>query len=147
MAEQSGRGRPRVAIVYGEFHHEIVSVMVATARATVEAEGGIVAQVVGVPGSYEAPLALKHLLASPTIDLAVLLGYIERGETLHGEVMGNVVHRAVLDLALAHDKPVGFGVIGPGATIEQAETRKEDYARAAVQAAFRLDRTLADLRG
>jgi 6,7-dimethyl-8-ribityllumazine synthase len=131
-----------VAIVYGEFHADLVAAMRAAARDQVGREGGRVAHEVGVPGSYEAPLAIKHLLSDPRVDLVVLLGYIERGETLHGEVMGNVVHRAVLDLSLTYDKPVGFGVIGPGATREQAETRKEDYARAAVTAAFRSRRTL-----
>lgn len=133
----------RVGVVYGEFHREIAQAMLDAAREQVAAEGGVVAREIGVPGSYETPLAMKHLLSDPGVDLAVLLGYIERGETLHGEVMGHVVHRAVLDLSLEHDKPVGFGVVGPGATLEQAGARKEEYARAAVRAAFRLHRALA----
>ena len=30
----------------------------------------------------------------------ITLGYIERGETQHGEVMGHVVHRALVELQL-----------------------------------------------
>jgi 6,7-dimethyl-8-ribityllumazine synthase len=74
----------------------------------------------------------------------VVLGFIERGQTQHGEVMGHVVHRALVDLELKHRKPVGIGIIGPGATSEQAEKRKVDYARAAVRAALRSWNVLRD---
>jgi 6,7-dimethyl-8-ribityllumazine synthase len=51
--------------------------------------------------------------------------------------MGHVVQQTLVDLQLKHRKPVGIGIIGPGATLEQAEKRKVDYARAAVRAAVR----------
>jgi len=50
---------------------------------------------VRVPGAYETPLVAKKLLARKDVDALVVLGFIERGETLHGEVMGHVVHRAL----------------------------------------------------
>ena len=56
-------------------------------------------------------------------DGLVVLGYIERGETLHGEVMGHVVHTALVQLQLKYRKPVGIGIIGPGATAEQAQAQ------------------------
>ena len=75
----------------------------------------------------------------------VVLGYIERGETLHGEVMGHVVHAALVQLQLSHRKPIGLGIIGPGATAEQAEARKVSSARAAVHAALRCREVLSSL--
>ena len=72
-----------------------------------------------MPGSYEMPLIADVLLGREDVDALVVLGYIERGETLHGEVMGNVVHAALVQLQLKHRKPMGLGVIGPGATPEQ----------------------------
>ena len=100
---------------------------------------------VRVPGSYETPLAAQVLLERSDVDALVVLGYIERGETLHGEVMGHVVHRALLDASLRHRKPVGFGFIGPGALPRQAEKRKDEYARAAVRAAVQMLGVLGDL--
>lgn len=126
-----------IAIIAAEFNKPLIGVMIATAKATVAELGAETRLEVTVPGSYELPLVAKKALARPEIHAIVVLGYIERGETLHGEVMGHVVHAALVDLSLQHDKPVAFGVIGPGATPEQAEVRKESYAAAAVRAAMR----------
>jgi 6,7-dimethyl-8-ribityllumazine synthase len=109
--------------------------------------GAKVTESVRVPGSYETPLAAESLLRRSRVDALVVLGYIERGETQHGEVMGHVVHRALVEASLRHDKPVGFGFIGPGATRRHAEARKDEYARAAVRAAVRMVGALEDLRG
>jgi 6,7-dimethyl-8-ribityllumazine synthase len=76
----------------------------------------------------------------------VVLGYIERGETLHGEVMGHTVHAAIVQLQLQYKRPIGIGIIGPGATKEQAELRKTDYAAAAVRATMRSLEALGDRR-
>ncbi|MDP6659168.1 MAG: 6,7-dimethyl-8-ribityllumazine synthase [Candidatus Poseidoniia archaeon] len=87
-----------------------------------------------VPGALECPLALQRLLARDDIAGAVLLGIIERGETQHGLAMGQAVVQAVLDLQLATGKPVGMGVIGPGAEPQHIEPRLLPYARKAVDA-------------
>ena len=143
MSAAGGAATPlKVGVVYGEYHHEIAEAMFEAARKTIAEEGGEIARVIRVPGIYEAPLAVKTLLDDPTIAIVVVLGYIERGETLHGEVMGHVVHHALVDLELRYGKPLGLGIIGPGATVEQAEARKVDYAQAAARAAFKLYRAV-----
>ena len=128
--------KPRCAILAAEFARAIVNVMVEEAKAEAAAGGAEVASVVRVPGAYETPLLADAILSDPGIDFIVVLGFIERGETLHGEVMGHVVHSTLVQLQLKHKKPLGIGIIGPGATSEQAEKRKVDYARAAVRAAM-----------
>lgn len=133
-------------ILAAEFNQPLVDAMVASASDELLQASVELAQVVRVPGCYELPLAAAAALALPGVQLLVVLGYIERGETLHGEVMGHVVHRALLELALEHRKPVGLGIIGPGATPEQAELRKDGYARAAVRAALASRRALESLR-
>lgn len=124
-----------IAIIAAEFNKPLIGVMIATAKATIAELGAETRLEVTVPGSYELPLVARKAIARADVDAVVVLGYIERGETLHGEVMGHVVHTALVNLSLEHLKPVAFGVIGPGATPEQAEVRKESYAAAAVKAA------------
>lgn len=134
------RARPgyRLAIVAAEFNQPLVDAMVAGALDEAHEEGARIAlDPVRVPGCYETPLVVARLLARRDVDAAVVLGYIERGETQHGEVMGQVVHTALMRLSLRLEKPVGLGIIGPGATPAQAEERKDAYARAAVRAALR----------
>jgi 6,7-dimethyl-8-ribityllumazine synthase len=129
--------KPGIAIIAAEFNQPLIAVMIATAKRTAAELGAEVRLEVSVPGSYEMPLAARKAIVRADVDALVVLGYIERGETQHGEVMGHVVHTALVNLSLEHLKPVAFGVIGPGATPEQAETRKEAYAAAAVRAAMR----------
>lgn len=126
----------RIAIVAAAYNKDIVEPMIAAARDEAGKLEVAVEREVRVPGSFELPLVTAALLDKNRIDAVVALGYIEKGETLHGEVIGHVVYRALIELQLEHAKPVGIGIIGPGATVAQAEVRKDGYARAAVRAAL-----------
>ena len=112
--------------------------MLEFARAEAEVMGLQVAEVVWVPGSMEAPLALKRLLADENIDAAAALGIIEKGETQHGAAMGNAVIDGIVRLQLETGKPIGLGIIGPGAEPEHIGPRLEPHARAAIQAVARM---------
>ena len=93
-----------------------------------------VSEVVWVPGSMEAPLAIDRMLQSTEIQGAVVLGIIERGQTDHGLVMGQSVTKSIIELQIKHNKPIGLGIIGPGAEPEHIEPRLEPHASSAVGA-------------
>ena len=78
--------------------------------------------------------ALKHFLKLDEVDAAVVLGVIEKGETMHGEIMGHSVVNTILSLQLEFMKPIGVGIIGPGVNDTQIEERIVPYARNAVKA-------------
>ncbi|MBJ36646.1 MAG: 6,7-dimethyl-8-ribityllumazine synthase [Euryarchaeota archaeon] len=124
----------RLGIVCGSFHRDEVERMLEYARDEAASKNWEVADVAWVPGSMEAPLALDRMLHRDEIDGAVVLGIIERGETDHGLVMGQSVTKAVIELQITHNKPIGLGIIGPGAEPEHIEPRLEPHARAAVGA-------------
>lgn len=122
----------RIGIVCGSFHRDEVERMLAFATEEAEQNGLTVGDVVWVPGSMEVPLALDRLLANH--DAAACLGIIEKGETQHGLAMGQAVIKTVLELQLKHNKPIGLGIIGPGAKPKHIEPRLEPHARAAIRA-------------
>ena len=103
----------RIAIVLGSFHKKEADDMLEVSHVAAAENQLEIAEVVWVPGSMEAPLALKRLLMRDDIDGAVALGIIERGETKHGLVMGEVVYDAIIRLQLEFMKPIGFGILGP----------------------------------
>ena len=123
-----------LGIVCGAFPREHVEKMLEFARDETEAKNWEVADVVWVPGSMETPLALDRMLQREDVDGAVVLGIIERGQTDHGLVMGQSVTKAIIELQISHNKPIGLGIIGPGAEPEHIEPRLEPHARAAVGA-------------
>lgn len=129
--------KKHIALVTGDFHQDLAEEMVSFAKEQAKELDMEVVHEVRVAGSYEAPLVIDRLLARDDVDAVAALGYVEKGETLHGEVMGHVVHDALVRLQLEYKKPVGVGIIGPGATAEQAQVRKEGAAKAAIIAISR----------
>ena len=124
----------RLGIVCGSFHRDEVERMLEYARDEAVSKNWDVAEVAWVPGSMEAPLALDRMLQNEDVHGAVVLGIIERGQTDHGLVMGQSVTKAIIELQISHNKPIGLGIIGPGAEPEHIEPRLEPHARAAVGA-------------
>lgn len=124
----------RIAIVCGSFHQLEIEKMLEYAKDSATKTGLEIAEVVWVAGSMEIPLALDRLLADDDIDGAACLSIIEKGETEHGAAMGNAVIKTILELQLVHNKPIGLGIIGPGAEPHHIEVRLEPHARAAVSA-------------
>lgn len=127
-----------IAIVLGSFHKKEVTQMLESARKTAQEHSLTIVEEVWVHGSMEKPLALKRLLMRDDIDGAVALGIIERGETKHGLVMGEVVYDAIIRLQLEFMKPIGLGILGPEILTEQIESRLEPYAREAVIATVQM---------
>ena len=123
-----------LGIVCGSFHREQVERMLKFAIDEASSKNWEVSEVVWVPGSMEAPLAIDRMLQSTEVQGAVVLGIIERGETDHGLVMGQSVTKSVIELHIKHNKPIGLGIIGPGAEPEHIEPRLEPHARSAVGA-------------
>ena len=124
----------RIAAVCGSFHKTEVERMLEYARDEAVSKNAELTEVVWVPGSMEAPLALERLMQRDDVDAAIALGIIERGQTQHGLVMGQSVTRSIIELQIRHNKPIGLGIIGPGADPEHIEARLEPHARAAVGA-------------
>lgn len=145
-ADHIKKKKTRIALVIASFDVSITEAMTAAGKDAIEKMNGRLAACTQVPGAYEIPLSVQHALRNPLIDAAVVLGWIEKGETLHGEVMGYVVHEALMRLQLEYDKPVGFGIIGPGATAAQALKRAKSTAVRAVQAACHMNALTTDIR-
>ncbi len=122
----------KIAAVCGSFHKSEIELMLKYARDEAAQYSIEIDEVVWVPGSMEVPLALSRLMGK--YDGAICLGIIEKGETLHGAAMGNAVIQSIVNLQLEYNKPIGLGIIGPGAEPHHIEPRLEPHARAAVKA-------------
>ncbi len=123
-----------IAAVCGSFHKGEIERMLDFAKSEATIRGAKISQIIWVPGSMEVPLALERILGDDEIDAAITLGIIERGETQHGLVMGQAVTKSIIDLQIRHNKPIGLGIIGPGAENHHIEPRLEPHARSAVNA-------------
>ena len=123
-----------IALVCGSFHKVEVEEMIRHATAEAEERNLEIVEIVWVPGSMEAPLATARLLEDEAIAGVACLGIIEKGQTQHGLAMGQAVIKSLIDLQLGYDKPIGLGIIGPGAEQDHIAPRLEPHARSAVAA-------------
>ena len=132
----------KIGLVAAEFNYEITSLMVARAKAQAEFLDVEITKTIMVPGVFEVPLAAKKLVSDPEIDAVITLGAVIEGETEHDEVVMGQASRKVMDLSLEYNKPVAFGLTGPGMTELQAMDRIEKGAQV-VDAAVKMLKRLA----
>jgi riboflavin synthase len=130
-----------IALVVAEFNKGIADSMERDARDEAGKLGADVRTVVRVPGAFEIPLAVKKALWDKKVHGVAALGYVKKGETKHDSIISKTIANALMGLSLESRKPVALGVITV-ADAKQAEERREDYARRAVQAAVRMAREL-----
>tara|TARA_B100001113_G_C20959181_1_gene556684 strand:- start:60 stop:452 length:393 start_codon:yes stop_codon:yes gene_type:complete len=123
-----------IGLVCGSFHKKEVEEMIQYAEDEAKKNNLNITEIVWIPGSMEAPLAAARLLERDEISGVACLGIIEKGETSHGLAMGQAVIKSLIDLQLGYDKPVGLGIIGPGAEEQHIQPRLEPHARNAISA-------------
>ncbi len=143
----SGRSSVRLGFVVSEFNYDVTSIMLQKALNHARFLGAEVVYIVKVPGTFDMALAVRELAAKDHVDAVVALGAVIQGETKHDEVVAHQAARKLLDISVEFGKPVSLGVIGPGASRLQALERAEEYARRAVEAAVKLARRIAEIRG
>ena len=134
----------RFGIVASRFNDFIVDRLLAAAVDTLVKHGVVPTDivVVRVPGAFETPLAVKKLAATRRFNALIALGCVIRGATPHFDYVAGEASRGIAELSLAHDVPIGFGVLTVD-TIEQAIERAgtkggnkgADAALAAIQMA------------
>jgi len=132
----------KLGMVAAEFNYDITSMMIERARSEAEFLEVEIAKTIMVPGVFDMPLAVKALLESKDIDAVITLGAVIEGETEHDDVVISHASRKIADLSLEFNKPVAFGVTGPGMSRLQAVDRIEK-GREAVDTAVKMLKRLS----
>ena len=78
--------------------------------------------VVHVPGSFELPGGAVMLVKNKKLDAVICLGCVIKGETRHDEYINSAVSQGLVNLNIALNKPVIFGVLTTE-NLQQAKDR------------------------
>ena len=124
----------RLAILTTTINPETIADMETAAQVEIQQQGAQLTVTTKTLGCLDMPIVAKQLLLRNDVDGLVILGAVAKGETQHDELVVNTMTQAIVQLSLQYNKPVGFGVIGPGATKEQFKSRTQEYSQRAVQA-------------
>jgi len=128
----------RIALVVSDFNKKITSKMENNAEKVAESLKAKIVKKIHVPGAFEIPFAAQILMKKENVDAVVVLGAVIRGETDHDLVILNAISKKLLDLSLNFNKPLGFGIIGPRVTWQQAQARAAEYSERAVKTALEM---------
>lgn len=117
-------GKIRIGIVVARFNEFITKNLLAGALDALERYGVPKNHItlVWVPGSFEIPLAAKHLEKKKEVDAIICLGAIIRGATPHFEYISSQASSAIAQISLETGTPLIFGVLTTD-TLEQAIER------------------------
>ena len=132
----------KIGFIVSEFHYDITKAMLERAKAHATFLGAELGKEILVPGSLDTPLAAKKLFEDKDIDAVVVLGAIVEGDTHHDDIVAQQASRKLVDLSLENNKPLGFGISGPGETRLQAASRIDAYAKRAVETVVKLHKAV-----
>jgi len=127
-----------IALVVSDFNREITAKMEKNAEKTANKLNTKIAKKIHVPGAFEIPFAAKKLFKDKKINAVIVLGAVIQGETDHDIIIVSSISKKLLDLSLQYDKPLGFGIIGPRVSQQQAQKRAVVYAERAVKTALEM---------
>lgn len=119
----------RVLVVEARYYDEIQDQLLTGARTVLDA-AGCRTDVLTVPGALEIPsmivIALRAAAeASDPYEAVVALGCVIRGETGHYDIVAGESARALMDISVAYEMPLGNGIL-------TVETEAQALARARV---------------
>ena len=127
----------RVLIVEARFYDHLNDMLLAGARAAIEAAGHA-HETVTVPGALEVPGALALAAETGRYDAFVALGVVIRGETYHFEIVSNESARGVMALTM-DGIAIGNGILtveDEAQAIARADPAQLDKGGGAAKAAL-----------
>jgi len=147
IAKETGVKGARILVVESRFYDDIADMLLRGARRVLK-EAGATFDLVTVPGALEIPAAIMIALhgseaRGAPYEGVVALGCVIRGETSHYDIVAGESARAIMDISIARDMPVGNGILTVD-TDAQARARArlsgEDKGGGAARAALALVR-------
>lgn len=112
-----------LGLVVARFNASITEDMEADAFESAEERGAEVTETIYIPGTYDAPLAADRLARTDEVDAVAVVGAVITGDTDHDRVIADATAQSLQRVSLDRDKPVTFGVSGPGMSGAEARER------------------------
>ena len=125
-----------------EFNKEVTSRMLSVAQEKANLMKLKITYTCKVPGAFDMPIIVDALLRKKDVDGVVTLGAIIKGQTKHDEVISHSTAKSLTDLSIKYQKPVSFGISGPGMQERHAYARIRPVAERAVEAVVKISKEL-----
>ncbi|OIP54176.1 6,7-dimethyl-8-ribityllumazine synthase [Candidatus Gracilibacteria bacterium CG2_30_37_12] len=101
----------RIAFITGEFNRNYTEQLENINKKFLEENGFKNIDMFLVPGVFEIPGFTSRLLDTDTYDLIICFGVVIRGDTPHFDYVCNESSRGLMDLTMAYETPIIFGIL------------------------------------
>jgi 6,7-dimethyl-8-ribityllumazine synthase len=145
--KETGVKGARILVVEARYYEDIADLLLRGAKRVLR-DAGAAFDLVTVPGALEIPAAIMIAHHGATArdepyEGVVALGCVIRGETSHYDIVAGESARAIMDISIALDMPMGNGILTDD-TDAQARARArptpDDKGGGAARAALTLAR-------
>jgi 6,7-dimethyl-8-ribityllumazine synthase len=145
--KETGVRRARILLVEARYYEDIADMLLRGANRVLK-DAGATFDLVTVPGALEIPAAIMIGLRGADAreqpyDGVVALGCVIRGETSHYDIVAGESARAIMDISIALDMPMGNGILTVDTDAQaraRARTTGQDKGGGAARAALALVR-------
>jgi 6,7-dimethyl-8-ribityllumazine synthase len=133
----------KVTVVASRFNSFIVDRLLDACLGTLKKSGvpDRDITIVRVPGAFEIPSTVQHVIKYSECDAVIALGAVIRGETPHFEYISSECIRGLGQLSIENDIPVIFGVLTVDNTeqaMDRAGTEESNKGSESAQAALEM---------
>ena len=97
--------------------------------------------IINVPGAFEIPGAVSAIIKKGNSDIIVTIGCIIEGETPHFDYIATETARAIMNMIIKNNIPIGFGVLttnNMNQAIERSGNNDANKGREAMIAALEM---------
>ena len=115
----------KILIVNSNYYKDISKNLVLVAKQKLYKKKFKVS-IINVPGIYEIPIAIRRNIKK--FDGFVVLGCVIKGQTPHFDLICSSTFKAILDLSIYYNKPIGNGII-TALNLNQAKNRSDKVSK------------------
>jgi 6,7-dimethyl-8-ribityllumazine synthase len=145
--KETGVKGARILVVEARYYEDIADMLLRGAKRVLK-DAGAAFDLVTVPGALEIPAAIMIGLHAATAREqpyagVVALGCVIRGETSHYDIVAGESARAIMDISIALDMPMGNGILTVDTDAQaraRARSTGDDKGAGAARAALTLVR-------
>ena len=110
--------KKKILIVVANYYENIARSLLNSAKSRIKNK--YIIRVINVPGAFEIPVTISKNLTK--FNGFIALGCVIKGQTPHFDLICNSSFKAILDLSIIYNKPIGNGII-------TALNKKQAYQR------------------
>ena len=117
-------------IVVANYYDKIALDLLSGAELALKAYRVPAVNTITVPGVFEIPVVIVQNIKK--FDAFIALGCVIKGQTPHFDYISSAVTKGIMDITIAHKKPIGYGILtclNEKQALERANPKQEKLGK------------------